>query len=48
MTRIKLNDNQIKETMVIAIEGTIKLINIDYSVLVKYDNKNNYKFYDVK
>ena len=43
----KINVNQIKETVTISREDAIKLINLDYSVLLKYDNKTAQSAYNM-
>lgn len=43
----KININQIKETVTISKEDAIKLINLDYSVLLKYDNTTAKSIYNI-
>lgn len=43
----KININQIKETATISKEDAIKLINKDYSVLLKYDNQTCQSAYNI-
>lgn len=43
----KLNISQIKETTTISKEDAIKLINKDYSVLLKYDNQTAHCAYNI-
>lgn len=43
----KLNISQIKETVTISREDAIKLINKDYSVLLKYDNQTANSAYNI-
>lgn len=43
----KININQIKETATISREDAIKLINKDYSVLLKYNNKTCESAYNI-
>lgn len=43
----KLNISQIKETTIISREDAIKLINKDYSVLLKYDNQTAHSAYNI-
>lgn len=43
----KININQIKETITITKEDAIKLINKDYSVLLKYDNNTAKSAYNI-
>lgn len=43
----KININQIKETVTISREDAIELINLNYNVLLKYDNKTAQSAYNM-